>query len=195
MEKDMIDFKTAYELPIGKHVEKKGKFSYLSWSHAVKFLRENLPDAQWIIHENADGLPIFNLAGGVMVKVSVVIDGAYFTQWHPVLNHQNKPMSEPSTFDINTSIQRCLTKAIGLATGIGLGLYAGEDLPVEDKNPPKGPITETQLTELEAEINERVVDVEKLLAFAKVDNLSAIDKTQFNSILTAVKSKPAKEAL
>ena len=126
-----MEFKEAYELPIGDHVEKKGKFSYLSWVYAVKSLRENMPAATWIIHENTEGLPVFSLPSGAMVKVSVVVEDKYFTQWHPVLNHQNKPINEPNSFEINTSIQRCLTKAIGLATGIGLGLYAGEDLPVD----------------------------------------------------------------
>lgn len=124
-------FKEAYELPIGNHVEKKGKFNFLSWVYAVKYLRENYPEAQWIIHENVDQAPIFKAPKGYMVKVSVVVDGQPYTQWHPVLNYKNKPIEEPDCFEINTSIQRCLTKAIGLATGIGLGLYAGEDLPVD----------------------------------------------------------------
>lgn len=128
-----MDFATAYELQIGQHVEKKGKFSYLSWAYAVRYLRENLPDATWTIHENANGLPIFStVSGGHMVKVSVHIADKTYTQWHPILNNQNKPILEPSTFDINTSIHRCLTKAIAIATGIGLGLYAGEDLPKEE---------------------------------------------------------------
>ena len=127
-----MTFKEAYDLPIGKHVEKKGKFSYLSWCFAVRYLRENYPEAVWVIHENHIGQPIFDVNGSFMVKVSVIVDGLEYAQWHPILNHQNKPIERPSAFDINTSIQRCLTKAIGLATGIGLGLYAGEDLPKEE---------------------------------------------------------------
>jgi len=128
-----MNFKEAYELQIGGHVEKKGKFSYLSWVFAVRYLRENFPEAQWIIHENAEGQPLFKMPKGYMVKVSVVEDGQPYTQWHPILNYQNKPIEEPDCFQVNTSIQRCLTKAIGLATGIGLGLYAGEDLPQEEE--------------------------------------------------------------
>jgi hypothetical protein len=128
----MMNFSEAYKLPIGEHVEKKGKFSYLSWPYAVRFLRENFPGAVWNIHENQDGLPIFSIGSSHMVKVSVVLDGQVFTQWHPILNSNNKPIQEPSTFEINTSIQRALAKAIGIATGIGLGLYAGEDLPTEN---------------------------------------------------------------
>lgn len=136
-----MDFKEAYELPIGKFTEKKGKFTYLSWAYAVKFLREKFPEAKWTIHENHDGLPIFTFGESHFVKVSV----DSFTQWHPVLDYQNKPIKEPDSFQINTAIQRCLTKAIGLATGLGLGLYAGEDLPTEDT---QKKITEKQLIEL-----------------------------------------------
>ena len=128
-----MNFKEAYELPIGKHVEKKGKFSYLSWCYAVKHLRENFKDATWLIKENDNGQPLFQMPQGYMVCVTVVVDGCEFPQWHPVLDFKNKPIPEPNAFDVNTAIQRCLTKAIGLATGIGLGLYAGEDLPQEPK--------------------------------------------------------------
>ena len=126
-----ITFREAYELPIAKYVEKKGKFSYLSWAAAVKFLRENYPDSTWDVVLTGEGLPIHMINDQGMVCVNVYVDGNSFTQWHPCLNHQNKPIANPSVFDINTSIHRCLAKAIGIATGIGLGLYLGEDLPDE----------------------------------------------------------------
>lgn len=127
-----MNFAEAYKLPIGEHVEKKGKFSYLSWCYAVRFLREHYPEAEWIIHENENGLPIFSIGESHFVKASVIMEGKTYTQWHPVLDNNNRPIKEPNSFQINTSIQRGLTKAIGIATGIGLGLYAGEDLPRED---------------------------------------------------------------
>jgi len=125
-------FKDAYELKIGEHVEKKGKFSYLSWCYAVRYLRENYPDSTWKVKEDNNGLPFFPTTSGYMVCVTVTHGGLDFAQWHPVLNFKNKPIPEPDAFDINTAIQRCLTKAIALATGIGLGLYAGEDLPTDE---------------------------------------------------------------
>ena len=136
-----MNFAEAYKLPIGEYVEKKGKFAYLSWCYAVRFLRENYPDALWTIHENEHGLPIFSVGDSHLVKVSVTLDGKAFTQWHPILDNNNKPIKEPSTFHINTSIHRALTKAIGIATGIGLGLYAGEDLP-KDEHDDRTPATQ-----------------------------------------------------
>jgi len=128
-----MNFAEAYELRIGDHVEKKGKFSYLSWAYAVRFLRENFPDATWTIHENEHGLPVFSIGDSHFVKITVTLGTQGFTQWHPILDQRNQPIKEPSSFHINTSIQRGLTKAIGLATGIGLGLYAGEDLPTDEQ--------------------------------------------------------------
>jgi hypothetical protein len=133
-----VNFTEAYKLPIGEHVEKKGKFSYLSWAYAVRFLREHYPQAEWHIHENDAGLPFFCMGESCFVKVSVSVGEQSFTQWHPVLDNNNRPIKEPNAFHINTSIQRCLTKAIGLATGIGLALYAGEDIPREDGDEQKG---------------------------------------------------------
>ena len=60
-----------------------------------------------------------------------------FKQVHPVLNHKNKTIENPNAFEINTSIQRCLVKAIALATGIGLHIYAGEDLPDDSTSAPR----------------------------------------------------------
>ena len=71
----------------------------------------------------------------------MTIDGIDATQVHPVLDHQNKSINAPNAFQINTSIQRCLAKAIALH-GLGIHLYAGEDLP------PSPPLDENQTKEL-----------------------------------------------
>ena len=69
------------------------------------------------------------------------------TQVHPVLNHQNKPIPTPNAFEINTSIQRCLAKAIALH-GLGIHLFAGEDLP------PSPPLTAEQADQLIATLDD-----------------------------------------
>ncbi len=63
-----------------------------------------------------------------IVKVAVTVQGITLSQIHPVLDARNRPILAPNAFDINTSIQRCLVKAIALH-GLGLYIYAGEDLP------------------------------------------------------------------
>jgi len=132
-----VDFATLGKIDVTAHIEKKGQFSYLSWPYAVSEFRKAGPDGYWRITGADNGIPYGVDASGAYVGVTVFTapDCPGFTQVHPVLNHKNKPILEPTSFDINTSIQRCLVKAIALATGIGLHLYAGEDLPPVDVAP------------------------------------------------------------
>jgi len=109
------------------HVEKKGKFTYLSWPFAMSELAKLHPKAEIEVRE-WDGFPAVRGPKGWMVQVSVTIDGVRRTQWHPVLDSNNKAIPEPDVFQLNTSIQRAMVKAIALH-GLGLYIYAGEDLP------------------------------------------------------------------
>lgn len=110
------------------YTEKKGKFTYLSWTFAVSELLKRHPTATWRVVETADGIPYWTTGAGTFVKVGVTVDGIERVQIHPVLNSNNKTIDSPNAFEINTSIQRALVKAIALH-GLGLYIYAGEDLP------------------------------------------------------------------
>ena len=83
--------------------------------------------ATWVI-QRFNGLPYLSTETGTFVEVAVTVRNVTLSQIHPVLDSRNKPIPVPSAFDINTSIQRCLVKAIALH-GLGLCVYAGEDLP------------------------------------------------------------------
>ena len=120
-------FAKLYALNVNNHVEKKGGFSYLSWPYAVAQLRLADPNATWEV-KRFDGLPYLATEAGVFVEVAVTYAGVTLSQIHPVLDGRNRPIMAPSSFEINTSLQRCLVKAIALH-GLGLYIYAGEDLP------------------------------------------------------------------
>ena len=134
--KRMMTFEEREKINVTEHIEKKGMFNYLSWAFAVSELRKACPDAQWEVHEyeNSKGLkqPFMNTDCGFFVRVTVTADGIPMSQVHPVLDNRNKPIAEPNAFQINTSIQRCLAKAIALH-GIGLHIFAGEDLPPKEQ--------------------------------------------------------------
>lgn len=128
-------FTKLYNTDVSKHIEKKGNFSYLSWAYAVKALREADPKASWEVKRftNEDRaiavpLPFLQTECGYFVEVAVTVDGVTLSQIHPVLDNRNHPIAKPNAFQINTSIQRCLVKAIALH-GLGLHIYQGEDLP------------------------------------------------------------------
>lgn len=112
---------------VNAHVEKKGGFSYLSWPYAVSQLRLADPTATWEV-KRFDQLPYLVTEAGVFVEVAVTVQGVTLSQIHPVLDGRNRPILAPNAFEINTSLQRCLVKAIALH-GLGLYIYAGEDLP------------------------------------------------------------------
>lgn len=116
-----------------EHVEKKNGFSYLSWPFAIAELRKRHPSATWEVCR-FDGKPYLRTELGYFVEVAVTVEGVRLSQIHPVLDHRNKAITEPDPFQINTSIQRCLVKAIALH-GLGLFIYAGEDLPESDGKP------------------------------------------------------------
>lgn len=114
-------------IDVSDHVEKKGQFSYLSWAYAIAELKSRHPDATWEVRR-FDNLPYLKTELGYFVEVLVTVAGITHSQIHPVLDNNNRVIKEPNAFHINTSIQRALVKAIALH-GLGLFIYAGEDLP------------------------------------------------------------------
>ena len=134
--KKVNTFETLNKVDVSKFTEKKGQFNYLSWAYAVRELLKVCPNATWEVHlfDNADGTkqPYMKNGTGAYVQVSVDVDDVIRTQIHPVLDNRNQTIDTPNAFQINTSIQRCLAKAIALH-GLGLYLFAGEDLPEADE--------------------------------------------------------------
>lgn len=120
-------FTDLYRVNVAEHIEKKNGFSYVSWPFAVAELRKRHPTATWEVIR-FDGLPYQQTPAGTFVEVAVTVMDIRLSQIHPVLDHANRPIKDPTAFQINTSIQRCLVKAIALH-GLGLFVYAGEDLP------------------------------------------------------------------
>ena len=120
-------FAVLNRISVSDHLERKGGFAYLSWPFAVAQLRLADASAVWEVRR-FDGKPYLATELGVFVEVAVTVQGVTLSQIHPVLDGRNRPIGAPTCFDINTSLQRCLVKAIALH-GLGLYVYAGEDLP------------------------------------------------------------------
>lgn len=160
-------FKKLCEVDVREHVEKKGKFSYLSWAWAVQELGKVDPTATWEVVKH-DGLPYLKTELGYFVEVAVTVQGVKKSQIHPILDHANRPHSKPTSFDVNTSIQRALVKAIALH-GLGLYIYAGEDLPPGEDTERK--IVEAKVTPTagakERVEDERVTHIQNLAAIVK----------------------------
>lgn len=127
-------FQTLNSINVNEHVEKKNGLTYLSWAWAWSKVKENYPDAYYTIYENADGSIYHNDGRTAWVKTGVTINGQELIEYLPVMDYSNKSIKieNITSFDVNKAIQRSLTKACA-RHGLGLYIYAGEDLPECDK--------------------------------------------------------------
>ena len=120
-----MKFNELRKINVNDHIEKKNGLSYLSWAWAVDTLLSHDPAATWTYDEpKAFGKTL-------MVFCTVEAFGKKMTAQLPVLDYRNQAIPEPNAMQVNTAMQRCLAKAIALH-GIGLYIYAGEDIPVEE---------------------------------------------------------------
>jgi hypothetical protein len=123
------------KINVNGHTERKGNLTYLSWAWAWAEVLKIDPSARWTAHEWADRPAMYLPDGSAMVKVSVEIKGDIKTCVLPVMDNRNKAIQNPDAFAVNTAIMRCLAKAIAMH-GLGLYIYAGEDLPEAEKAEP-----------------------------------------------------------
>ena len=122
---------------VNDRVEKKGNLSYLSWAWAVDQLLRRDPDASWTYAE-----PV-RFGDTMMVICTVTAFGKPRTMQLPVMDNRNRAIANPDAFAVNTAMQRCLVKAIALH-GLGLYLYAGDDVPAGEEAAPAEGYTDAQ---------------------------------------------------
>ena len=119
------------KLNVKEHTEKKNGLSYLSWAWAWTEALKADSNASFEV-TLFNGVPFMEINGTGMVWVTVTMFGKPMTCFLPIMDHRNKPIQQPDAFQVNTSLMRCMTKALALH-GIGLYIYAGEDLPEQDE--------------------------------------------------------------
>jgi hypothetical protein len=209
-------FARLFAINVSDHIEKKGGFSYLSWPYAVSQLRLADATATWAV-QRFNGLPYLATEAGVFVEVAVTVQGITLSQIHPVLDGRNRPLQAPTAFDINTSIQRCLVKAIALH-GLGLYIYAGEDLPRpvagdalaanDDTRAPvpeaprgnvrplaRAPVVPTITKAQQAQIHKLAIEVgvalDRVLGYFSVRELQDIAATDFLRVIRSLENRRA----
>ena len=162
MESKKTVFERLSAINVNIHIEKKKDLSYLSWAWAWSETKRACPDATYKIGETE-----FDENLGFMCHTTVTIEGETLEMWLPVMDGANKSMLKKSytyttrygdksveaatTFDINKTIMRCLVKNLAMF-GLGIYIYAGEDLPEAEKTEvvmPKAPVKPEQKEESE----------------------------------------------
>ena len=164
-EKKQSVFQTLNAINVNEHTEKKNGLTYLSWAWAWAKVKENYPDAFYTIYENPDGLIYFTDGRTAWVKTGVTIEGQELIEYLPVMDYNNRSigLDRITSFDVNKAIQRSLTKACA-RHGLGLYIYAGEDLPEAEQAQQAKPKKAVNNAVLSAAIEEAMkqTDVAKL---------------------------------
>lgn len=138
----MSPFEILNGVDVSGHTEKKGNLTYLSWAWAWGELKKRYPMSYYTVYEAANGNPYHTDGKTCWVKTGVtLVDGETsleHIEYLPVMDARNRsiPLAQVDSFAVNKTIQRSLTKAIA-RHGLGLYIYAGEDLPEDAEPAPK----------------------------------------------------------
>jgi hypothetical protein len=132
----MSVFETLNKINVNDKTEQKNGLTYLSWAWAWGEAKKNYPEATYTIYENNEGWNYFTDGRTCWVKTGVTIEGLEHIEYLPVMDYRNKSITveNVTSFDVNKAIQRSLTKALA-RHGLGLYIYAGEDLPDGEEEP------------------------------------------------------------
>ena len=144
-------FETLSAINVNDKVEQKNGLTYLSWAWAWAEVKKNYPSATYkVVKDEATNMPfVYDVHMGYMCSTEVTIQGETLEMLLPVMDGANKAMKLESyeyttrygkktcqgatMFDINKTIMRCLVKNLAMF-GLGHYIYAGEDIPQDDKS-------------------------------------------------------------
>lgn len=151
----MGKFEEVYAINVNDKTEKKGNLTYLSWAFAWAEFKKIYPDAEYRVNPFDGTFCSGNEKMGYMVQTEVTAGERTYEMWLPVMDMRNNTVLQPKMTEINKTIMRCLTKNLAMF-GLGLYIYAGEDLPEIPKD--FEPITAKELLQVWG-----VQDVEKTI--------------------------------
>lgn len=163
---------------VNDKTEKKNGLTYLSWAWAWTEIKKRHPDATYKVYETDGGIFYFTDGSTCWVKTGVTVNGIEHIEYLPVMDYRNKsiPYEQVTSFDVNKAIQRSLTKACA-RHGLGLYIYAGEDLPEADDEPKPAPKPTAKKSkehrdELVAYCKEKGIDMKEVASTFKLTSKS-----------------------
>lgn len=173
METKKSVFETLNSVNVNNHTEQKNGLTYLSWAWAWGTLKTFYPNATYKVYENELGWNYFNDGKTAWVKTSVSVEGIENIEYLPIMDYNNKsiPLEKITSFDVNKAIQRSLTKAVA-RHGLGLYVYAGEDLPQEEQEK----VDAKEIEALKLKATELGVDLVKLAQYRKRESVDGLTK-------------------
>lgn len=179
-------FKILSKVNVNEHIEKKNGLSYLSWAWAWDTLMRHYPDSEIGINRDPNGMPFWT--DGHTAWVDVYVTLKYYGKERrrdellPIMNNRNRsiPLEEITSFDINTALQRAWTKAIA-RHGLSFYIYAGEDLPKEEADQKKSPVTGEQVDRISQLYT--VEEIQTMLKRMKKPEIWAITQEQAEKMI------------
>lgn len=170
---------------VSDKTEKKNGLTYLSWAWAWGEVKKLHPNANYTIYEReTEHGPVNYFTDGktAWVKTGVIIDEVEHIEELPVMDFKNKsiPLDAITSFDVNKTIQRSLTKALA-RHGLGLYIYAGEDLPEEEAT--------KKIEKEQIEKIRKLIPEENMDAMLKYYKIEKIEDMLFNDAEELIKRK------
>jgi hypothetical protein len=193
-------FETLNAINVNGRTETKNGLTYLSWAWAWATAKEHYPEATYTIYEDADGVFYHRDHNSAWVKTGVTIEGIEHIEYLPIMDFRNNSIElvKIKSTDVNKAIQRSLTKALA-RHGLGLYVYAGEDLPSVEKEQPKVESKKTTTVEVKGIPDDKMMDMLKYVAenkelglkqlVANIEQKYHVTKTQEKEIAKVLKSK------
>lgn len=181
------------KINVNEHTEKKGGLTYLSWAWAWAEVLKIDSAATWVVHQyGPDGSqqPCMWIGDTAMVHTSVTINGVRRECMLPVMDNKNNAVKSPDARKVSDAIMRCMTKAIAMH-GLGLYIYAGEDLP-EDADPEPKKMPAHMLADWLTFIDDSTSVGELKERLAQAEEACAADPDALAKVKTAAATKAAK---
>ena len=203
-------FEELFTVNVNDKVEKKNGLSYVSWAFAWGELKKHFPKSFYTVYENENGWPYFTDGRTCWVKTGVTVvqsevvrdpDGNLYgedfgrlehIEYLPIMDFRNNsiPADKVTSTDVNKAIQRSLTKAIA-RHGLGLYIYAGEDLPEEDTKKVDEELAKP-ITDKEAMILSNTLTPEQIEWVRKkynVKKLAELNATQYGELMRTINDR------
>ncbi len=194
-------FEILNSINVSDKTEKKGNLTYLSWAWAWGELKKRYPNATYKIYENEMGWNYHTDGKTAWVKTGVTVEGIENIEYLPVMDFKNNsiPVEKVTSTDVNKTIQRSLTKAVA-RHGLGLYIYAGEDLPEAEREEEEAKIKQkameklnkTELSAIRKAIANNGYNEPKICEFFKIEKLEDMtvgQLRQFNEMIEKSKEK------
>ena len=184
-------WQTLSAINVNEHTEKKGNnLTFLSWAWALTVLKNHFPESFITIKKEKT----FN-DGTMEVRCEVTVkegdQSSTQSMWLPVMDHRNQAIANPNARQINDARMRCVTKCLGLH-GLGLYIYAGQELPEPEAEVAKKPLTKDEMENLLDLLEATETDLDQFMTHYKIGKLDELRNGKYQNAISVLAKKMEK---